>query len=343
MGEDPGDELLGQRRTARTDRRDRGTGSALPPVSQTLKWMWAPLPAWSGHGFGASDATRPYRAATPRIVSRTSTCVSAAASAGRWQHRQLVLAVTELRVVLGDRDALRVERADDGVDDLGGGGHPDRREARARVDRDEPTVLQPGQRRTRSRRRSAARCPARPRRATMRARNWRGQASYGARSRRDVVDEHHRRARRVRDHGERRRVGHQSDLADRAHSVDGLELVERVHRLHRDGEPDAGASSAAARCSTDTTLPRIDPAVVAVQEAHQPHVRIAARSDDLVGGGHAHRWCFGQGWPSVPTSVAHPRTRRSGPRNGAPGIRPATKVTLVKSNERCAGSCTLSV
>src|SRR5207249_4954700 len=33
-------------------------------------------------------------------------------------------------------------------------------------------------------------------------------------------------------------VGNEPDLADRPHPRDGLELVERVHRLHRDGEPD---------------------------------------------------------------------------------------------------------
>ena len=82
--------------------------------------------------------------------------------------------------------------------------------------------------------------PRSPSRATIRARNRRGQASYGARSRRTLIDEHHRRARRIGDHGERRRVGHQSDLADRTHPVHRLELVERVHRLHRNGEPDPG-------------------------------------------------------------------------------------------------------
>ena len=50
--------------------------------SQSEKWTWQPLPALSGHGFGASEATRPCRAATPRIVSRTSSCSSAACSAG---------------------------------------------------------------------------------------------------------------------------------------------------------------------------------------------------------------------------------------------------------------------
>jgi hypothetical protein len=33
------------------------------------------LPAWSGHGFGASEATSPKLDATARIVSRTRICV----------------------------------------------------------------------------------------------------------------------------------------------------------------------------------------------------------------------------------------------------------------------------
>ena len=53
-----------------------------PSASHSEKWMWQPLPALSGHGFGASEATRPCRDATPRIVSRTSSCSSAARSAG---------------------------------------------------------------------------------------------------------------------------------------------------------------------------------------------------------------------------------------------------------------------
>ena len=49
---------------------------------QAEKWMWVPFPAWSRHGFGASEAISPLPAATPRIVSRASTCWSAAVIAG---------------------------------------------------------------------------------------------------------------------------------------------------------------------------------------------------------------------------------------------------------------------
>jgi hypothetical protein len=54
-----------------------------PVSSQTLRCTCAPLPAWSGHGFGASEATSPKLDATARIVSRTRICVSAASSTGR--------------------------------------------------------------------------------------------------------------------------------------------------------------------------------------------------------------------------------------------------------------------
>src|SRR4051812_13604989 len=53
-----------------------------PSRSQRETWMWQPFPAASAHGFGASDAARPRAAATPRIVSRTMICVSAASRAG---------------------------------------------------------------------------------------------------------------------------------------------------------------------------------------------------------------------------------------------------------------------
>ena len=67
---------------ARGGRRAAASWKRLRSPSQSEKWMCPPLPAPSGHGFGASDATSPCCAATPRIVSRTSSCSSAARSAG---------------------------------------------------------------------------------------------------------------------------------------------------------------------------------------------------------------------------------------------------------------------
>ena len=50
-----------------------------------LQWRWAPLPAWSAHGLGASVAIIPCCAATPRTVWRYVTWLSAARSAGAWR------------------------------------------------------------------------------------------------------------------------------------------------------------------------------------------------------------------------------------------------------------------
>ena len=108
-------------------RRRRRSGCGSP--SQSEKWMWQPLPALSGHGLGASEATSPRAVATARIVSRTSSCSSAARSAGACGGRDLLLAVAELGVVLLERDPLRVERGDEVVDVVLRRGRPDRREA----------------------------------------------------------------------------------------------------------------------------------------------------------------------------------------------------------------------
>ncbi len=60
----------------------------------------------------------------------------------------------------------------------------------------------------------------------------------------DVVDEHPSRVRGVGQHAERRRVGNEPDLSDRSHALHRLQVVERVHRLHRNGEPDPATDPA---------------------------------------------------------------------------------------------------
>ncbi len=78
---------------------------------------------------GASEATSPWAAATPRIVSRTSSFV------GRPHGRavrggDLLLAVPELGAELLERDVLGFERVDERVGVVLGGGHADREKQR---------------------------------------------------------------------------------------------------------------------------------------------------------------------------------------------------------------------
>ena len=63
-------------------------------------------------------------------------------------------------------------------------------------------------------------------------------------------------------------VGHEADLADRPHPVDGLELVERVHRLHRDGQADA---------ARDATLEPVPAARLRAHVPSLPHQRKRTR------------------------------------------------------------------
>ena len=73
--------------------------------------MWQPLPAFSRPRLGrerGDQAVGGWRRA--RIVSRTSSCSSAACSAGACAGRDLLLAVAELGVVLLEHDPLRLER-----------------------------------------------------------------------------------------------------------------------------------------------------------------------------------------------------------------------------------------
>ena len=82
------------------------------------------------------------------------------------------------------------------------------------------------------------------------------------------VARHGRRVRRVREHGERPRIRDQPDLADGAEALDGLELVQHVHRLHGHREPDAVGQPMREPVHV-RGLPARDAAVVGVEEAHE--------------------------------------------------------------------------
>ena len=77
------------------------------------------MPAWSGHGLGASEATSPKLEATARIVSRVG-----GLEHREVHHRELLLAVPELDVILLELDRLRLERCDHCVRDLLRRRHP---------------------------------------------------------------------------------------------------------------------------------------------------------------------------------------------------------------------------
>ena len=172
--------------------------------------------------------------------------------------RELLLAAAELRVVLLDPHALLAQRLHDLVDHHRRRLHPDRAEAERLVERD-VTVLDPHRQR-----------PLRARRLPSPAalRRWRGGSSASGscagrrpRARRRGVcmsasigpD-----AGRIRQHDERVRIRDQADLADRPHPLDGLKLVQQVHRLHRDGQADPAIIRLSSPSVWDA-FPRITP------------------------------------------------------------------------------------
>ena len=182
--------------------------------------------------------------------------------------RQLLLAVAELRVVLLDRNALRLERGHDVVHHGRRRRHPDGGEAETLVQRHEPAVgLLHGQREFAF----EGRAHAEP------CRGAGGDLALeeGARARlprrplqRAHVARHGRRVRRVRKHGERLRIGDEPDLADGAQALDGLELVQHVHRLHGHREPDAVGQPMRQPVHV-RGLPPGDAAIVGVEKAHE--------------------------------------------------------------------------
>jgi hypothetical protein len=97
-----------------------------------------------------------------------------------------------------------------------------------------------------------------------------------------VVGEHDAGVRRIGQHAERVEIGHQPNLPDRAHVADRLELIQRIHRLHRDGQPDAGGQpsleTVARRClGPDRSV------VAAPQKANQADIVLLRSRDDLLG------------------------------------------------------------
>src|SRR6266545_979740 len=155
---------------------------------------------------------------------------------GRVPGRDLLLTVAQLCVVLLERDLLLLERIEQGVHVRLRRGHPDRREAEARVDwRELPVALARERELVLERRLESAAL-----REPIAHAPEEGPRTLGRRLavQPDQIDEDRAGARCVGEDAERLQVRNEPDLADRAHSLDGLELVEPVHCLHRDGQPD---------------------------------------------------------------------------------------------------------
>ena len=148
----------------------------------------------------------------------------------RMGDRDLLLAVAELDVVLLDVDGLLLERVDELVGVVLRGRHPDRREAERGIDRNVGTAFVRGQRELvleGGLERLAALGEALDHPLQERAlAHGRGPAVQP-----DVVGDHGPAVRHIGDDDERVEVGNEAHLADRAHPLDRLKLVERVHRL----------------------------------------------------------------------------------------------------------------
>jgi hypothetical protein len=91
---------------------------------------------------------------------------------------------------------------------------------------------------------------------------------------------------RVGQHAERLQVGHEPDLAHRAHSRNGLQLVEPTHRLHRDRQPDAGLEARLEPVATGS-LRAHGPVVAAPEEADEAKTRLVCLLDNVCDG-HTH-------------------------------------------------------
>ena len=98
--------------------------------------------------------------------------------------------------------------------------------------------------------------------------------------RQDLVGQHRARARGVRQRHERGRVGHDAHLADRAHAVHRLEVVQHGHGHHADRMPDPG-HYAGRQHRRGRRLAPDDPAVVGIEEPDQRDVSLVRPCGDL--------------------------------------------------------------
>ena len=114
----------------------------------------------------------------------------------------------------------------------------------------------------------------------------------------DQVRRHRGRAGRIRQRDVRLRVGHDADLTDGAHALHRLEVVEHVHRHHRDRVPDA-ARHPGFQARDVRGLAADDPAVVGIEEPHQRDLPGPGVFQDGAGGTRARLVIRGGGFGCV--------------------------------------------
>ena len=221
---------------------------------QSEKWTGVPLPACRATA-SARARRQALAAATPRIVSRTSTCWSAAGSAGAARSRSPAGRGRARRSTARAGSAARRARPP------GRRCSPARRSSRSSRSRapvDGTNVVVPSGQRELVLERRLQHGPAlgepRGHAAQEAARAARPRARRRGRSGRTACAPSRGRT------GARGRcrVGHEPHLADRPEAVDGLQLVERVHGLHADRDPDPAAIRPSSGRRADA-LPRTVP------------------------------------------------------------------------------------
>ena len=223
-----------------------------------------------GEGLGRERRDEPVLAGDRTDRVAIADLVVGGAQGGRVANGELLLPVAELGIELLDGHFLRLERGDDVVDHADGCLPADGAEAQTLVRGHAGTVFpalrqrpfrlegglddHPGLSRPRDHTREEAARAGAP-----------GLAVQGHHVR------HHRGAvRRVGQRDIAVDVRHQPDLADRSQAFDGLELIEHVHRRHRDGEADAAPHALGQLINVDR-LAADDSAGVAIEKAHEPH------------------------------------------------------------------------
>ena len=284
MGQDAGDRLAGERRTARLGsvrvgelvRRVGGVpdapvqvGAAARLVGPRLRRERRDHAVLGRHG---SDGL----AVRDLVVGRAQ---------GRCMpDRQLLLTPAELGMRQLDGQALVGQGRDDVLDDRLGRLHADGAEAQASVDRHEPVVRAIGQEELvleggvegEVLRRCRGHHPLQERPRIERP---------GLMVELDHVHDHLPAAWRVGEDHERLGIRHEPDLADRSVGRVGCEEVQARERLHALHEPDPALHPAGER--TDVGALAADhAAVVAVQEANELEAPLVRLADDLL-------WCHG--------------------------------------------------
>jgi hypothetical protein len=190
-----------------------------------------------------------------------------------------VLTVSELGVVLLEPDSLFVQCRRKVVDVVLCRCRTDRREAEAGVDRDELAVD------TRCERELVLECDLELGAALTEP----GFHAFEERPLADgsrltvelqVVDQHCAGVGCIRQHAKGLRVRYQPDLADGAHPLDGLKLVERVHGLHRDRQSDP-AADAAFEAVHGAGFRTYGPVVAAPEETDEAEIRLVRSIHDV--------------------------------------------------------------